>query len=318
MTSRKARAFTLIELLVVIAIIGILITLLLPAVQAAREAARVLQCQNNLKQIGLALQNYHEAAGSFPPGGVVEGLCCNTKSQTSWAISLLPYLEQDALHDQYNHEAYNEDPVNAFIRDKMVTTYVCPSEPETDVPSSPATGPGRNLTFMPGSYVAVTGRAEANPWWGNSNSGSSSLPMRWRGAVHTVGERGPTGIAGLKLGTESIRNVRDGTSSTLMIGERSMVVPHNRRTLWAYSYGQYNKSAAYVQTRILLLDYDQCVEIGGPGGANPCKRGFSSYHPQGMHFLFCDGSVHTFSIMIDMNMFVAMATIAGEEKVTPP
>jgi prepilin-type processing-associated H-X9-DG protein len=142
--------------------------------------------------------------------------------------------------------------------------------------------------------------------------------MEWRGALHTVGERGPTGIAGLKLGTESIRDIRDGTSSTLMIGERSVVVPHDRRTLWAYSYGQYNKSAAYPQTRILLLDYDQCVKIGGPGGAGPCKRGFSSYHPQGMHFLFCDGSVHAFGMKIDMNMFVHMATIAGQEVVIPP
>ena len=316
--NKRATGFTLIELLVVIAIIGILIALLLPAVQSAREAARALQCHNNLKQIGLALQNYHEAAGTFPPGGVVEGLCCNTKSQTNWAISLLPYLEQETLHDQYNHKAYNEDPANAFIRNKMVSVYVCPSESETDVPSSPATGPGKNLTFMPGSYAAVTGRAESNAWWGNSNTTSPSLPMRWRGVLHTVGERGPTGVAGLKLGTESIRDIRDGTSSTLMIGERSVVVPHNRRTVWAYSYGQYNKSAAYAQTRTLLLDYDQCVEIGGPGGANPCKRGFSSYHPQGMHFLFCDGSVHAFSMKIDMTLFVEMATIAGKEVVTPP
>ena len=90
----KRRGFTLVELLVVIAIIGILVGLLLPAVQAAREAARRMQCGNNLKQMGLAFHNYADANKRFPPGNITDGPCCGTLSHTVWSVAILPYLEQ--------------------------------------------------------------------------------------------------------------------------------------------------------------------------------------------------------------------------------
>src|SRR5262245_60347417 len=98
----RRRGFTLIELLVVIAIIAVLIALLLPAVQQAREAARRTQCRNNLKQIGLALHNYHDVFSIFPPGNLQIGECCNADNEITWAISILPYIEQTNLQNQYN------------------------------------------------------------------------------------------------------------------------------------------------------------------------------------------------------------------------
>src|SRR3989304_5587049 len=101
-------AFTLVELLVVIAIIGVLVALLLPAVQAAREAARRMQCGNNLKQIGLAMHNYADANKKFAPGNITDGDCCGTLSHITWPISILPYVEQSALSERYNYSLRNE------------------------------------------------------------------------------------------------------------------------------------------------------------------------------------------------------------------
>ncbi|MHC4176300.1 MAG: type II secretion system protein, partial [Planctomycetota bacterium] len=95
MSRRTTSGFTLIELLVVIAIIGVLIALLLPAIQQAREAARINVCGNNLRQLGMAVHNYHEAKGSFPPGGITEGPCCDTKGGICWSICILPYMEHE-------------------------------------------------------------------------------------------------------------------------------------------------------------------------------------------------------------------------------
>src|SRR6202011_965831 len=146
MTVRQARrAFTLIELLVVIAIIGVLIGLLLPAVQKVREAANRLKCTNNLKQIGLALHNYHDAYATFPPGGVTEGPCCETPSGAAWTIYILPFLEQDALYRKYDFTKYNEDPENALVRTSPVKIYVCPSDLDTRVLGKPESGPGNDL-----------------------------------------------------------------------------------------------------------------------------------------------------------------------------
>ncbi len=312
------RAFTLAELLVVIAIIGILIAMLLPAVQSARESARRIKCSNHLKQIGLAVLQYELSMRSLPPGGVTERPCCSNTNFSSWSISILPFIEQGALHDQYDHQLPNEHNDNWMVRESFVEDYVCPSEEPLQTPSERATGLGRGQLWAQGSYVAVTGRYDPvlGGWWGNYILGSHQ-PSKFRGAMHTVGSTGANDLGPI-LKTVRLSEIIDGTSHTLLVGERSIEGPHLRQTAWAYSYGQYNKSAVVPQSRILLRDYDRCVQVGGPGGEHPCKHGFSSFHTRGVQFVLCDGSVRNFSLSGDMFIFAAAATIAGQEAVQLP
>jgi len=317
MTKRHSTGFTLVELLVVIAIIGILIALLLPAVQSARESARRAHCTNNLKQIGLAVLEYLEAKKCFPPGGITEGPCCGTKSRVSWTISILPFLDQQALYNRYDMDAYNEDPENAFVRESLLSVYVCPSELEARELDRPESGPGRNLQYRRGSYRGNEGRSIQGggvyAWdgpTGAANSMSKHQPGGWRGPLITVGH--------MEFDVVFDGEIRDGLTNTLLVGEMASRTHPRRRTFWAYSYTSYNKSAVVAQSRVLLGDYDRCVSIGGVGGSNPCKRGWGSYHRGGLLFVLCDGSVQWINNTIDINVMARLATIAGHETVEPP
>lgn len=310
---RTAAGFTLVELLVVIAIIGTLVALLLPAVQAAREAARKMNCGSNLRQIGLAIQQYHDVQGVFPPGGITLGPCCNTPSYTSWPISILPFLEQKALFQQYDQKSFNEAPENAAIRQAFVKLYLCPSDMNPKLALRPESGPGITLEYMPGSYRGMGGKSDGSNYWDMMQSPfgwTPPLPYKWRGLFHTVD--------GLKLTCESFASITDGTSNTIAVGEYATRSTPRRRTFWAYSYGSYNKSDAVAQSRTLLNDYDRCVIIGGAGDVEPCKRAWGSFHMGGSNFLFCDGSLRYVSQSIDMHIFTDLATIGNGEPANLP
>jgi prepilin-type N-terminal cleavage/methylation domain-containing protein/prepilin-type processing-associated H-X9-DG protein len=305
---RRRLAFTLIELLVVLAIIAVLTGLLLAAVQRVRESANRLSCTNNLKQIGLALHHYHDAYHQFPPGGITEGPCCATKSRATWTIYILPYLEQEALHRRYDFSKFNEDAANDFVRKNLVKGYLCPSDPIPLQPIVPETGPARDgIAYMPGSYRAVSGMSDGSGFFDNFDPFHPPPANRqWRGALHTVWAR-------IGLTTERLAGITDGASNTLLVGECATRQHTNRHTLWAYTYTSYNQSSAVAQPRTLLHDYDRCQAIGGPGDPNTCKRGWGSFHPGGLNFVLCDGSVRFVSQGIDMHLFTRLATIAGGE-----
>lgn len=355
MSRHHVRGFTLVELLVVIAIIGILIALLLPAVQAARDAARRTQCKNNLKQIGLGLHGFHDQRKTFPPGNITDG-DLGQANFGNWAIYILPYLEQEALSSQYDDagglgydfnyspDVTNQDPSNRTACSKSVETYMCPSDPNKGPQPNlrPDSGPGSASSFngyyATGSYRAVSGRLginnEANF---DSNqaqtlaSGAGNDPytgqpwgIGWRGPLHflcrnpSTSNSGCPGIAG-QLKLESTATILDGTSNTLMVGEYSTVTIQRRTTFWAYAYTSYAQSSVSLQTRTLLADFDKCDKIGGPAGVQPCKRAWGSFHAGPvLNFAMCDGSVRSFTPNVSMKILASLATVAGGEAVTLP
>jgi len=332
---RSFGGFTLVELLVVIAIIGVLVALLLPAVQAAREAARRTQCQSNLKQVTLAILNYSSARSEeLPPGGITNGRCCNTRSKENWAISILPYLEQSPLYDQYRFDLFNEDPLNQPVLQTILSSYLCPSDEDTQELATPESGPGNGILMARGSYRANTGRCGdpvANAFWDSpnqagafSNIGGRDVSDLWRGPFHSTGAQ-PSGVPYKNVESiPKLRQITDGLSNTMFIGEMTSQATRSsnsalvratprRRTFWAYTYTSYNKSCAVPQTRTLLVDYGRCVEVGGSGGSDACKRAWGALHPGGLHFSFGDGSVRFLNTSIDMQIFAEMATMAGGE-----
>lgn len=311
----RRSAFTLVELLVVIAVIGVLLALLMPAVQAARESARRLHCSNNLKQVGLAIHGHHEALNAFPAGNVIKaaGVCpggrpgVESDDGANWLILILPYLEQEAIYNAYDMTAYNEGLPNQRVRETHIDTYVCPSDPGNDQMAVPAAGPAAvgslELRYMPGSYRAMSGRSDGYRFLDSEEL--TTYPISWRGAIHAVGAKG--------FHAETCANIRDGLSNTIMAGESTTRTNRGWRTFWAYSFAYFSLSAATAQPRTLWGDYDAAVAAGGAGRDKPCKRGWGSCHEKGLNFLLCDGSVAFLALTIDMDVFTRLATIDGGE-----
>ena len=312
-------AFTLVELLVVIAIIGILVALLLPAVQQAREAARRTQCQNNLKQIALAVRSYNAANEMFPPGSVhTAGNTQPENAYMNWAIASLPFLEQQNLFDQYDPSLYNTHPDNRPVLRTQLAMMQCPSDPRKNrllVPTQvPSVGPEGIAT---GSYKGNMGRR-----WTATN-GFFDYPPHHNHAQRTQEKRGPFHMVGIgNLGQVTTGHIRDGLSNTLLVGEyhttESQFLNATGTAFWASTHSFHNEGCPQPESLHRIPDYDQCMTITGNQHWR-CDRNFASLHSGGsITFAYCDGHVGSISANIDGQLYQSLATIDGGEVVQAP
>jgi prepilin-type N-terminal cleavage/methylation domain-containing protein/prepilin-type processing-associated H-X9-DG protein len=329
----KHGGFTLVELLVVIAIIGILIALLLPAVQAAREAARRTQCTNTLKQLALAVHNYTSARKSLPPGKTVQyttaNNCDSFNNYTNWALESLPFMEETALFQQYRFDLTNDNPLNQPVTQQILSWMVCPSDPNGTRIGQPANGPVG--PFAAGSYKGVSGRAR----YSLSNSldyydsarATSSLQAIDRGALFVVPRNPGTSpnCATSIISKSAIRpsQITDGASKTLLIGEYTTISNLGRAGYWANSYYAMNlasvhiPAASFTGSTAPALDPDFDVCETKLGSRHACARTFTGIHGGGgaINFAYCDGGVRRIVTTIDLQVLAAMATTAGGENV---
>ncbi len=292
---KNVRAFTLVELLVVIAIIGILIALLLPAVQAAREAARRAQCSNNMKQLGLAMHNYHDIYRAFPPAGWASG------NYLSWNALILPFIEQTPLHDQVNFSAtaYTQ---NLQIAINPIAAYLCPSatKVQTLYPGSPA---GESYSDGTNTYVTYTTHYYGilGPKGPLPQDATRSYTV-WTGAAGQ-GDYATQGVL-TRHNCLSFRDIIDGSANTFLLGELSWNESNAYRVFVRGCTASLSGSAKNVTYGINLVPYSS-------GNLNDVS--FGSEHPGGCQFAIADGSVKFISETVDMGLYRAAASRDGGE-----
>ncbi len=269
-------AFSLVELLVVIAIIGVLVALLLPAIQAARESGRAAQCQNNLKQMGIGLQNYHGTYKVFPRGGWAPTSTC-----LSWGSAILPRVEEQALYDTLNRTVPYTDLTNVTAGQTVVSLFICPSSHRDGLyRSSPDLPSTSSIQYARSDYGGVNGERDLR------SPNASNSP-----------ERGVMILAS----NISLTKIPDGSSQTIMVGE----APEGESSMWISVRNYFDQSApintlATYGPQFVFYDYGQEI---------------NSYHPGGAFTLFADGSVHFLAETMDVLTLSALISRAGGEVV---
>jgi prepilin-type N-terminal cleavage/methylation domain-containing protein/prepilin-type processing-associated H-X9-DG protein len=313
---KNVRGFTLVELLVVIAIIGILVALLLPAIQSARESARRSQCVNNLKQLGVAFQNYHDVHKQLP---ICAYSCCNG----TWQMYILPFIEEQQLADIYtyfpkDHPAfelqsqYSYDSVdNQRVTTRRIVTLTCPSD-EPQVTTEPGVTTG--LTFH--NYVANFGNTNHS----GTSIGLGASKLSHLGSPFIGQDDGANGPDHKRYTT--FRKITDGLSKTLMFSETVQGRGGDLRGLtwwgWATEFETYASPNASDPDRMQQLQYCKQEIVPNP----PCTlaaggvyfyNAARSRHPGGVNAVMCDASVQFIVDGVDLATWRAASTTRGDE-----
>ena len=312
------RAFTLIELLVVIAIIAILIALLLPAVQQARESARRTQCKNNLKQLGLALHNYHDVSGQFPPGHLANfdaavGPTWTATNKGSWMIRILPYIDQAPLFNQIEFGTNTDLDVQTFPgTTKRFTTqpipgYMCPSETAPTIRGNANTD-GRAKSNYAMNYGDPPMPNSDGDCAQNGNAlGLSGISGHANGGAST----NTTGIGSRLNYGAKIRDITDGTSNTIAVGETIPLCSDHHRNGWFHWNAPWGVTSPGINWPIRNCEGGTPLAASPTGASLPlpgCHErndhgyamGFRSEHTGGAQFLLTDGGVKFFSENMDL------------------
>ncbi len=313
MLRRSRVGFTLVELLVVIAIIGILVALLLPAIQAAREAARRTQCVNNLKQIGIGMHNHHDTMKTFPPGIGPYGCCWGT-----WQVLILRYVEQGLLTEEYINWGgsdtvgvppgaptirYGAAPNTTNVTTKRLPGFTCPSDR--------ANAPFGGLTNH--NYAVNFG----NTHYGQGNLTSGNVTVTFRGAPF-----GQAKFTAEPFKGRTMADILDGTSNTMMVAEVLQGQGSDLRgfTWWgdACEFTTYLPPNSGLPDRIYTAGYcnnmpDQNLPCAVSDATNPTMFASRSRHPGGVQVVLCDGSTRFVADSIDLAVWRAASTTEGME-----
>ncbi|QDU61055.1 hypothetical protein Pan216_19080 [Planctomycetes bacterium Pan216] len=307
--------FTLVELLVVIAIIGVLVGLLLPAVQQARESARRSQCQNNLKQLGQAMHNYHEAHGILPfgaMGDLSQTPACSTPGgcESTWMVMILPYIDQQSLYDKFSplmdtteaKEWMHTNAGNVVEAGVPIGTLVCPSDPNSPKTTAHWGGTHDYNDGFCGNYSMCNGDT----------------------TITTATDKDPGSQTGLFFHYSGIRfkDVSDGLSKTIMGGEHVAVRDSSSERDWRGRYYRGKHLGVLISTletpntqipdRLIRCDnkdYAPCTSNQGSDNVMYAR----SVHPGGAHCILADGAVEFFSDSIDRSLFQGLGTRNGSE-----
>ncbi len=304
-------AFTVVELLVVITIIGVLLALLLPAVQSAREAARRMQCLNNLKQIGLGLQNYDSVFRVFPKGGAGAVSLTNptirARWRLSWGASILPFVEQMSVYEAINRQEPFIHASNLVAGQTFISTYLCPSATQGEAMRPNGDTPSSTTLYARTDYGGNYGER-----------GLRCFPnFNCQNNYSDIGISDGQGRGTLMLGTDKvvgIRDILDGTTHTILVGE----APEGLHSIWIGHKNVFDQSVP-LEARIRVgSPWQSCNPVFKSRVGNFCDFGqeFHSYHPGGSVFSFADGSAHFLVENIDFKLFSSLLSRRGGELIT--